>query len=73
MRIDIPDKSDPDFQFHSEHGIVIDITDTRRGLVYTVGLEHVPITMEVTLQEIRPPFQSILESMTDNPKFGRER
>ena len=73
IRIDIPDETDPDFEFHAEHGIVINIAETGRGRVYKVGLEHVPITMEVTPREIRPPFQQNEEFTTDDSKFVRER
>ena len=46
---------DPDFEFHAEHGIVIDVTETHRGLAYRVGLEQMPIVMDVTSEEVRPP------------------
>jgi len=73
VRIDIPDELDPDFQFHCEHGIVIDVAETGRGGIYKVVLENWPITMEVTPREIRPPFQQNEEFTTDDSKFARER
>jgi len=52
VRIDIPDKTDSDFEYHGEHGIVL----SRRAGVYEVALEDHNITMTVRKDEIRPPF-----------------
>ena len=32
VRIDIPDEDDPDFQWHGEHGVIIDIIEDDAGL-----------------------------------------
>lgn len=32
VRIDIPDETDPDFQWHGEHGVIIDIVEDDAGL-----------------------------------------
>jgi len=51
VRIDIPDETDPDFEYHGEHGMIL----SRDVRVYEVALEDHNILMEVTEDEIRPP------------------
>jgi len=51
VRIDIPDETDPDFEYHGEHGMIL----SRDAGVYEVALEDHNILMEVTEDEIRPP------------------
>jgi len=51
VRIDIPDETDVDFEYHGEHGMVL----SRDTGVYEVALEDHNILMEVTENEIRPP------------------
>ncbi len=51
VRIDIPDETDPDFEYHGEHGMIL----SRESGVYKVALEDYSIVMEVTPAEVRPP------------------
>lgn len=51
VRIDIPDETDSDFEYHGEHGMIL----SRDAGVYGVALEDHNILMEVTEDEIRPP------------------
>ena len=52
VRIDIPDETDSDFEYHGEHGMVID----REAGVYELALDDCNIVLEVTEEEVRPPF-----------------
>ncbi len=52
VRIDIPDETDPDFEYHGQHGMVI----SRQDGVYKVALDEYDIVMEVTSRKVRPPF-----------------
>ena len=60
VRIDIPNKLDPDFRFHGAHGVVIDISEvwSIRTQRVEVVLDEYPVTMEVFPWEIRPPFHN---------------
>lgn len=51
VRIDIPDETDSDFEYHGEHGMIL----SHDAGVYEVALEGHNIVMEVTEDEIRPP------------------
>ncbi len=64
VRIDIPDETDPDHQWHGEHGLVIDIIeddagletgDERDSVIYRIGLEDHDITIDARWRDIRPP------------------
>lgn len=62
MRVDIPDETDPDFEFHGEHGAIIDITD-QIGLLgperrYRLALDDRDVVLEVEGWGLRPPFQA---------------
>jgi len=52
VRIDIPDERDSDFEYHGEHGMVL----SRQDGVYEVALDDCNIVLEVTEEEVRPPF-----------------
>ncbi|ATW87030.1 hypothetical protein halTADL_0208 [Halohasta litchfieldiae] len=52
VRIDIPDVRDSDFRFHGEHGMVL----SRQDRVYEVALDEFSVVLEVTKEEVRPPF-----------------
>jgi len=51
VRIDIPDETDADFEYHGEHGMVL----SRQDGVYKVALDDSDIILEVTPAEVRPP------------------
>ena len=51
VRIDIPDETDPDFEYHGEHGMIL----SRQDRVYKVALDEYDIVIEVTSREVRPP------------------
>lgn len=64
VRIDIPDETDPDFRWHGEHGVIIDILyddagletgDDRDSVLYRVGLEDHEITIDARWRDLRPP------------------
>ena len=52
VRIDIPDETDADFNYHGEHGMIL----SRQAEVYEVALDDSNIVLEVTEEEVRPPF-----------------
>jgi len=52
VRIDIPDETDSDFRFHGEHGMIL---SCEFG-VYDVALDDSNVILEVTEDEVRPPF-----------------
>ena len=56
VRIDIPDETDIDFEYHGEHGMIL----SRQDGVYKVALEDYSIVMEVTPAEVRPPLNGNL-------------
>lgn len=65
VRIDIPDEDDPDFQWHGEHGVIVDIIeddtelatgDDRDSVVYRVVLDDHDITIDARWRDLRPPF-----------------
>jgi len=51
VRIDIPDETDRDFEYHGEHGLVL----SRQDGIYKVALDEHDIVIEVTSREVRPP------------------
>lgn len=59
VRIDIPDELDPDFCYHGEHGIIIDITQAMcecgYGEVYRVVLEDRDLVIDLHPWDVRPP------------------
>ncbi|MFC4452075.1 hypothetical protein [Halorussus aquaticus] len=65
VRIDIPDETDPDHQYHGDHGVVVNILwddagvetgDSRDSRLYRIQLESGE-TIDVRWQDIRPPIQ----------------
>lgn len=58
VRIDIPDELDPDFEFHGEHAVVLEIKWNEcpcgYGLMYRVALETLDLTVDVHPWDIRP-------------------
>ncbi len=55
VRIDVPDETDPDFRWHGEPGLVINITESELGPIYSVGLENYSITIDASPRDLRPP------------------
>ena len=65
IRIDIPDETDPDHQYHGEHGVVVktlsddagvETGDSRDSRLYRIQLESGE-TIDVRWRDIRPPIQ----------------
>jgi ribosomal protein L21E len=65
IRIDIPDETDPDHQYHGEHGVVVKVLsddagevtgDSRESRLYRIQLESGE-TIDVRWRDIRPPIQ----------------
>jgi len=65
VRIDIPDETDPDHQYHGDHGVVVNILsddagvetgDSRDSRLYRIQLESGE-TIDVRWRDIRPPIQ----------------
>ncbi len=67
VRIDIPDETDPDFQFHGEHGIITDIANKPcpcgYGVLYRVVLETQDLALDLHPWDIRPPEEPAPESL----------
>ena len=64
VRVDIPDEDDPDFQWHGEHGVIIDIIeddvglatrDDRDSVIYRIVLDDHDITIDARWRDLRPP------------------
>jgi ribosomal protein L21E len=62
VRIDIPDKDDPDFRFHRKRGVVVstladaagkETADPRDGILYRVELDSGD-TMDFRWRDLRP-------------------
>ena len=65
VRVDITDETDPDFQWHGEHGTVIDVLeddagyttgDDRDSVLYRVDLDEYDHTIDLRWRDLRPPF-----------------
>jgi hypothetical protein len=65
VQIDIPDETDPDHQYHGEHGVVVKILsddageetgDSRDSRFYRIQLESGE-TIDVRWRDIRPPIE----------------
>ena len=65
VRIDIPDESDPDFEWHGKHGTVVEVfTDDAAEVtgnesdskLYRVEIEQEDTEIDVRQQDLRPPF-----------------
>lgn len=63
VRIDIPDKDDPDYRYHGNHGEVIEILrddagastgDERDSLLYRVQLDS-SVQLDLRWRDLRPP------------------
>lgn len=63
VRVDIPDESDPDFEFHGDHGIIIDIVEKMcecgYGKMYCVVLADRDLTLELHPWDVRAPFTPV--------------
>lgn len=66
VRIDIPDERDPDFNWHGEHGVVIELIeddagistgDDRDRIIYRVALDDHGVTVDVRWRDLRPPLE----------------
>ena len=65
VRVDIPDESDPDFDWHGEHGVVVavieDDADKLTGedadsSLYRVKFEQENTQIDFRHRDLRPPF-----------------
>jgi hypothetical protein len=65
VRIDLPDETDPDHQYHGKHGVVVRILsddageetgDERDSRLYRIQFESGE-TIDVRWRDIRPPIQ----------------
>lgn len=65
VRIDIPDETDPDHQYHGEHGVIVKIIsdnagkvtgDSRDSRLYQIQLESGEM-IDVRWRAIRPPIK----------------
>ena len=65
VRVDIPDKTDPDFEWHGKHGTVVDVLEddankltgnTDDGRIYRIELEHEDVQIDLRQQDLRSPF-----------------
>ena len=65
VRIDIPDETDPDFEWHGKHGTVVDVLeddankltgDTADGRIYRIELEYERTQLDLRKQDLRAPF-----------------
>lgn len=66
VRVDIPDATDPDFNWHGEHGTVVDVLEDDAGkltgdecdsLLYSVELDNHDLTLELRHQDLRPSIE----------------
>lgn len=64
VRIDIPDKSDPDYNFHGSQGVVVEIFeddagmesgDERESIIYRVEFSS-GVEKDFRWRDLRPPF-----------------
>lgn len=58
VRIDIPDETDTDYQFHGEHGVVINVETV---VVYSVALDDQPVVLDAYDSDIRPSISDASE------------
>jgi len=63
VRIDIPDKGDPDYRYHGNHGEVVEILrddagastgDERDSVLYRVQLDS-GVQLDLRWRDLRPP------------------
>lgn len=62
VRIDIPDETDPDFELHGEHGLVIALEGSQsceHDVGYELTLENpdYEFTIELSPWDLRPPIE----------------
>ena len=66
VRIDIPDETDPDYQYHGEHGEVSELLtddasemtgDERDSVLYRIRFDSGE-TIDLRWRSLRPPFES---------------
>ena len=65
VRVDIPDETDPDFEWHGKHGTVVELLeddakkltgDAADGRIYRIDLEHEETQLDLRQQDLRAPF-----------------
>jgi ribosomal protein L21E len=65
VRVDITDTTDPDFDWHGEHGEVVDVLkddagevtgDDRDSLLYRIELDEFDRTLDLRHRDFRAPF-----------------
>jgi len=65
VRVDIPDETDPDFEWHGKHGIVVEVLeddadeltgDAADGRIYRIDLENAETQLDLRQQDLRAPF-----------------
>ena len=63
--IDIPDKDNPDYRYHGEHGEVVDVirddagastSDERDSFLYRIQLDS-GAQLDLRWRDLRPPFE----------------
>jgi ribosomal protein L21E len=66
VRVDITDETDPDFEWHGQHGEVIDVFEDDAGEVtgndrdsrlYRIDLDGYDHTLDLRHRDLRPPFE----------------
>lgn len=65
IRVDITDETDPDFDYHGEHGEIVEVLeddagevtgDDRDSRLYRVDLNDYNHTLDLRGRDLRPPF-----------------
>jgi ribosomal protein L21E len=66
VRLDITDTTDPDFEWHGQHGQVVEVLegdagevtgDDRDSRLYRVDLDDHDQTLDLRHRDLRPPFE----------------
>ena len=66
VRLDITDTTDPDFDWHGQHGSVVDVLEDDAGVVtgedrdgrlYRIDLDDHDQTLDFRHRDPRPPFE----------------
>ena len=67
IRVDITDETDPDFDYHGEHGEIVDVLeddagevteDDRDSRLYRVDFDEYDHTLDLRQRDLRPPFDT---------------
>jgi len=65
VRVDIPDTTDPDFDWHGEHGVVLDVLEDdadeltgeeQDARLYRIDLDDHDHTLDLREWDLRPAF-----------------